>query len=138
ALNAQPLSVIAAAQTQLETALGTLPNPDGAVTPASARVTPQGVPAPGNGMQSSTPCPVSDTGLFKNLHWPLKSFITPIRDQGRRGTCWAFTAIAALESRQRVQQDQTVNLSEQFLVNKVKLEWNARSTRMVPRRSRPG
>ena len=30
-------------------------------------------------------------------YWfPLKYFISPVKNQGGRGTCWAFTAISAM------------------------------------------
>src|SRR5690606_31286460 len=54
----------------------------------------------------------------------LKNFISPMKSQGNRGTCWAFTAIGAVESRERVQNANPVNLSEQFFVNKVKEDWD--------------
>ncbi len=61
---------------------------------------------------------------YARIFWfPLRGFISPIKHQGTRGVCWAFAAIGALESRERVQNDSPVDLSEQFLVNKYKLEW---------------
>jgi hypothetical protein len=78
---------------------------------------------PGNGTDNNGVC--AQRNLF-NLYWfPLKSFISPIKDQARRGACWAFTAVGALESRERVQNDNPADLSEQFLMNKVKQDWDA-------------
>lgn len=78
---------------------------------------------PGNGTDNNGACaPTNLAGLF---WYPLKSFISPMKQQASRGTCWAFTAIGALESRERVQNDVTLDLSEQFLVNKVKEDWDA-------------
>jgi C1A family cysteine protease len=76
----------------------------------------------GNGADNDGNCaqPKSYAGTF---WYPLKNFISPIKDQGRRGTCWAFTAVGALESRERVQKANQVDLSEQFLNNKYKREW---------------
>ncbi len=77
---------------------------------------------PGNGTDNNGNCaPTNLAGLY---WYPLKSFISPVKDQAARGTCWAFTAIGAIESRERVQNDAAVNLSEQFLVNKVKEDWD--------------
>jgi len=65
----------------------------------------------------------SQTGLAR-IHWfPLRSFVSPVKQQGMRGTCWGFSAIAAIESRERVQNDIAVDLSEQFFVNQVKHQW---------------
>ncbi len=77
----------------------------------------------GNGLDSGAACS-APTSFVARLWFPLKSFISPIKDQANRGTCWAFTAIGAIESRERVQNGNAVNLSEQFLVNKVKNDWD--------------
>jgi C1A family cysteine protease len=78
---------------------------------------------PGQGRDYSSVC--SPTNYAGNLWYPLKNFISPIKDQGKRGTCWAFTAVGALESRERVQFNNVVDLSEQFLVNKVLQDWDS-------------
>lgn len=78
---------------------------------------------PGNGVDNNGNC--TPTGYAKRFWFPLRSFVSPVRDQGRRGTCWAFAAIGSVESRERVQNDNAADLSEQFLVNKVKREWSA-------------
>jgi C1A family cysteine protease len=78
--------------------------------------------SPGNGVDNSGVCGASSG--YAQYHWfPLRNFVSPVKDQGKRGTCWAFAAIGAVESRERVQNDNPADLSEQFLVNKVKLEW---------------
>lgn len=65
----------------------------------------------------------SPSGLAKTHWFPLRSFVSPVKDQGRRATCWAFSAVAAIESRERVQNDAVVDLSEQFFINQVKHQW---------------
>lgn len=119
------LEQIDAAASQLDAALGAQPNldnarlePDAGATPARP-VRPQNA---GNGVDNTGPC--TSTGFFRRYWFPLKNFLSPIKDQGERGTCWAFAAIAAVESRERVQNANPVDLSEQFLVNKVKREWD--------------
>jgi hypothetical protein len=77
----------------------------------------------GNGLDNDGLC--TPTQLQKRYWFPLKSFVSPIKQQAKRGTCWAFSAIGALESRERVQNNNPANLSEQFLVNKVKQDWDS-------------
>jgi C1A family cysteine protease len=77
--------------------------------------------SPGNGVDNSGVCAPSG---YAQHHWyPLRGFVSPVKEQGKRGNCWAFAAIGSVESRERVQNDNPADLSEQFLVNKVKLEW---------------
>ena len=78
--------------------------------------------AAGNGVDADASCK-APTGFVTRLWFPLKQFISPVKAQANRGTCWAFAAVGALESRERVQNDNPVNLSEQFLINKVKNDW---------------
>jgi len=42
--------------------------------------------------------------------------VNPIRDQGSCGSCWAFTAVAQLESQYAIQFGDLYELSEQHLV----------------------
>lgn len=76
---------------------------------------------PGNGADNNGVC--APKGFAQRFWFPLRSFVSPIKSQGERGTCWAFAAVGAVESRERVQNNNPVDLSEQFLVNKYKLEW---------------
>ena len=75
----------------------------------------------GNGVDNGGAC--APAGLARQFWFPLRYFVSPIKQQGERGTCWAFAAVGAVESRERVQNDRDTNVSEQFLVNKVKREW---------------
>jgi C1A family cysteine protease len=99
-----------------------------AIAPASSlsasALSPQAALRPGQGSDQNTAC-AAPTQLVARYWFPLKNFVSPVKDQGRRGTCWAFAAIGALESREQVQRDNSINLSEQFLVNKVKQDWDA-------------
>jgi hypothetical protein len=76
---------------------------------------------PGNGVDNNGPC--TPSGYARRYHFPLRNFVSPVKDQGERGLCWAFAAIAAVESRDQVQLGTTPDLSEQFLANRVKLLW---------------
>lgn len=91
----------------------------GGATTASGKMALQA----GNGRDNSGLC--TATNYVSKYWFPLKNFVSQIKDQGQRGSCWAFTAIGAIESRERVQNNVITNLSEQFLVNKVKEDWDS-------------
>lgn len=78
----------------------------------------------GNGSDNDNDSFCKPKELYGKFNWPLKNFLTPVKDQGQRGMCWAFTTVAALESRELVQRNSVHDLSEQFLVNRVKLAWD--------------
>ena len=87
-------------------------------------LTPQAGSGPGNGVDTAGTCTPSASGITSNFWWPLKRFTTPVKQQGMRGTCWGFAAVAGLESRELVVNGQTLNLSEQYLVNKNKRNYD--------------
>lgn len=112
---------VRAAILQLDEMLLALPFPDGAISlrePRGGSAIPRTAPIPGNGTPPN--CTRGGAGLYDATAWPLKRHLTPVRNQGRRGMCWAFSAVGAVESRELVLAGRTVDLSEQFLVNKVK------------------
>lgn len=124
-LEGKPLADVQAALALLNDLLGAVPGLDAtwlepqARAPGNAELASQSA---GSGVDTDACTP---SGFVARLWFPLKSFISPIRNQARRGTCWAFTAVGAVESRELVQNGSAVNLSEQFLVNKVKRDWAA-------------
>lgn len=70
-------------------------------------------------------CDYRAGGLYKNLHWPLKYFTTSTKNQGRRGSCTGFALTSAAETLVAVRDGRWVNLSEQFLYNRIKTVWDA-------------
>lgn len=131
-LEGAPLAEILQALHDLDTALGEGDWLDGTARLEASPVGPTDVLGdlsgpmatlqPGAGRDQDASC-ASPTGIAAQYWFPLKYFISPMKNQANRGTCWAFTAIGAVESRERVQNANAVNLSEQFLVNKVKEDW---------------
>jgi hypothetical protein len=127
-LQGKSLGEVHLALTQLNALLGT---PVGSASIRSARPETSGsfgrlgaqAIASGNGNDQDSTCN-APTSLVAQYWFPLKSFISPVKRQANRGVCWAFAALGAVESRERVQNNNRVDLSEQFLVNKVKQDWD--------------
>ena len=128
-LNTATLAQVQAAARQMEAALATVADIDRTRLDPTAPVTTvtatlagaKRALTAGNGVDTSGAC--AATGYARQFWFPLRNFVSPVRNQGTRGTCWAFAAVGAVESRERVQNNNPANLSEQFLVNKVKREW---------------
>ncbi|KAL4434884.1 hypothetical protein ABPG74_021223 [Tetrahymena malaccensis] len=53
-----------------------------------------------------------------DIDWTQKGAVTPVKDQGSCGSCWAFSAIGAVESALILNgEDKSINLAEQELVD---------------------
>jgi C1A family cysteine protease len=59
----------------------------------------------------------STLGQAASVDWRTQGAVNPVKDQGQCGSCWAFSATAAIEGAAQIKSKQLWNLAEQQMVD---------------------
>ncbi|XP_062006205.1 ervatamin-B-like [Rosa rugosa] len=60
---------------------------------------------------------LSETDVPTRIDWREQGAVTPVKEQGQCSSCWAFSAVAAIEGITKIKSNKLMSLSEQQLVD---------------------
>ena len=60
---------------------------------------------------------LDESNLTESIDWRAKGAVNPVKNQGQCGSCWAFSATAAIEGHHAIKTGKLLSLAEQQFVD---------------------